>query len=99
MIAGEADALLHPSSSALVRASATAARVLAPVAREHRNGDAAPQQVTQSSSRFLQVLVPAAGRALKTASSTRSIGVPLLAGVLGVAAASLLRPRAKGLFH
>jgi YegS/Rv2252/BmrU family lipid kinase len=99
VIAGDADALLHPSSTALVRASASAAHVLAPVPRERRNGDAPQQQVNQSSSGFLQVLVPAAGRALETVSSARSIAVPLLAGVLGVAAATALRPRAKGFFR
>jgi diacylglycerol kinase (ATP) len=99
VIAGDGGALLYPPSTALMRASATAARVLAPVALEKHNGQAAPQQVTQSSSRFLQVVVPAAGRALESASSARSVALPLLAGILGVAAASLLRPRPKRLLH
>lgn len=99
VIVGDGDGLHHPSSAALVRASANAAHALVPVSREHGNGNGATQQITQPSSAFLQVLVPAAGRALETASSARSIAVPLLAGVLGVAAATLVRPRAKRLFH
>jgi YegS/Rv2252/BmrU family lipid kinase len=99
VIAGDSGALLHPASTALVRASGSAAHVLIPAQTENGNGNAAPQLANSSSSSFLQTLVPAAGRALDSASSARSIVVPLMAGALGVAAASLWRTRAKSFFH
>jgi diacylglycerol kinase (ATP) len=99
VIAGDGDALNHPSSAAMVRASAVAARTLAPCPTENGAGDTSHQLVHQSSSRFLEVIVPVAGRALDSASSARSVAVPVLAGILGVVAASLLRPGSKRLFR
>lgn len=95
VIAGDSSALLHPSSMEVVRAADALARTLAPAAPQQVS-DGAPQHIVkQSSSRLLQTLVPIAGRALDSAVSARPAVLPLLAGVLGLAAASLLRPKAK----
>jgi diacylglycerol kinase (ATP) len=99
VIAADGTALIRPSTAAMVRASETAAKVLAPAPTENRTNGAPPQVVTQSSSGLMQVLVPAAGRALDTASSARSIALPLLAGALGLAVASLFRPRVRRFPH
>ena len=97
VIVGDGSTLLQPPSMALVRASASAAHTLTPVVAQ--DGAAAQQQVKQASSGILQALVPAAGRALDTVSAARPVVVPVLAGVLTVAGASLLSPLIKRLRH
>jgi hypothetical protein len=99
VITGAGDGLLNPPSTALVRASASAALALESVPSSNGHDTAAPQLAQHPASGFLQALAPAAGHVLDAASSARSIAIPLLAGALGVAAASLLRPRAKSIFH
>jgi len=100
VIAADGYALNHPSTVAVVRASETAARVLAPTPTENGTGGALPPPGTKSRSGLLQVIVPAAGRVLDTASSAGSIAVPLLAGAVGMAAAAtLFRPRPRRFFR
>jgi hypothetical protein len=99
VIAGDGTALLDPSSTELVRASASAAHTLAPALPEHGSDSTLQQVVNQSNSGLLQALVPAAGRALDAAASARPVVLPMLAGALGVAAASLLRPQRKRFFR
>jgi hypothetical protein len=89
VIAGDGNALLHPSSAELVRASAAAAHTLGPAPREHDSDGAHRQLVKRSNAGLLQAFVPAAGRALDTAAAARPIVLPLLTGAVGVAAASL----------
>ena len=68
--------------------------------RKWRLGSALPPSGTESRPGLLHMIVPAAGRALDTASSAGSIAVPLLAGALGLAAAAtLFRPRARRFFR
>ena len=95
VIVGDGSALLQPPSMALVLASASAAHTLTPVATQNGAGTSAGQQVKQPRSRIVEALVPAAGRALDTVSAARPVIVPVLAGVLGVAGASLLPPLRK----
>ena len=97
VICGNASALLQPPSTALVRASASAAQALAPVPPQNTVGDAAQQRLKQPTSGIFQALVPAAGRALDSVSAARPVVVPVLAGVLSVAGASLLPPLIKRL--
>jgi diacylglycerol kinase (ATP) len=99
VIAGDGNGLLHPSSTEVVRASASAAHTLAPAPREPDSDGAPRQLVTQSDAGLLQALVPAAGWALDTATAARPIVLPLLTGAIGVAAASLWRPRKKRFFR
>jgi hypothetical protein len=98
VIAGDGPALLHPASTELVRASASAAHTLAPAPQEADSSGTRRQLVKLSSAGVLQALVPAAGRALDTVNAARPIALPLLAGAIGVAAASVLRPRKKRFF-
>lgn len=101
-IVGDGNALLQPSSTELIRASALAAHVLTPASVEP-SSDTSPQQpqqlVTQSNSELLQALVPAAGRALDTMASARPVVVPVLAAIVGAAAASLWQPGRKPRFR
>jgi diacylglycerol kinase (ATP) len=99
VIAGDGDGLLHPASTELVRASASAAHTLAPAPHEADSGGTPRQLVEQSSAGLLQALVPAAGRALDTVTAARPIALPLLTGAIGLAAAAMLRPRRKRLFR
>jgi diacylglycerol kinase (ATP) len=99
VIAGDGSALLHPVSAELVRVSAFAAHSLAP-ASGGRDSDGAPPPLAKSSTAgLLQRLMPAAGRALDSAASARPIVFPLLSAAVGVATASLWRPRRKRFFH
>jgi diacylglycerol kinase (ATP) len=95
VITGDSSALLHPSSMEVVRAADALARTLAPAAPQQVSDGASRHIVKQSSSKLLQVLVPIAGRALDGAVSARPVVLPLLAGALGLAVATFLRPEAK----
>jgi hypothetical protein len=68
VIAGDGAALLQPASSEVVRASASAARMLAPAASKNGTAGEVKRLVDSSNAGPLHVLVPAAGRALDKAS-------------------------------
>ena len=99
VIVGDGSALVQPPSTALLRASASVAHTLAPVATQNGAGGAAQQQVQQVNSGVLQALVPAAGRAVGSISAARPVLVPVLAGVLSVAGGALLPPMIKRLLR
>ncbi|HEX8967051.1 MAG TPA: YegS/Rv2252/BmrU family lipid kinase [Chloroflexota bacterium] len=99
VVTGHGSALLHPTTPGLMAASVSAARAMRPTDSAPADSSVPAPAPPGPTSRSLQMLVPAAGRALDAAPVARSLAAPVVTALVGIAAGWLWRPRSRRFFR